>query len=114
MVKKYVMKKVIKTCFPVKSSSLLSLVAWMLVMSHYHVKMNAVFCREELDSENGISSFSLEQIAICDNLVTAFSYDIEESNTNAEQGENVTAFAMQQRSLYWNRLLHTLWRYLNR
>ena len=83
-------------------------------MYHYHGKMNAVFCREELDSENGISSFSLEQIAICNNLVTAFSYDIEERNINAQQGENVTAFVMQQRSLCWNRLVHTLWRYLNR
>ena len=57
----------------------------MLVMTHYHSKMTAVFCNEELDSENGISSFSLEQLAMCDNPTTVFSYDIEENNINGHQ-----------------------------
>ena len=86
----------------------------MLVLSHYNSKMQAVFCKEELDSENGISLFSLEQLVICDKLVTVFSYDIEKNNINGQQQQNVTAFIIQQCSLFWNRLIHTLWRYLNR
>ena len=86
----------------------------MLVMTHYHSKMTAVFCNEELDSENGISSFSLEQLAMCDNPTTVFSYDIEENNINGHQRQNVTTFIIQQCNLFLSSLVHAQWRYLNR
>ena len=83
-------------------------------MSHYHSKMQAVFCKEELNLENGISSFSLEQLVTCDNPITVFSNDIEENNINRQQQQNLTAFIMQQCSLFWDWLIHTLRRYLIR
>ena len=86
----------------------------MLVMSYCHCKMTVVFCMEELDSENGISSFSLEQLAMRDNLATVFSFDIEENNINGHQRQNVTTFIIQQYDLFWSCLVHALWRYLNR
>ena len=76
--------------------------------------MTVVFCMEELDSENGISSFSLEQLAMRDNLATVFSFDIEENNINGHQRQNVTTFIIQQYDLFWSCLVHALWRYLNR
>ena len=40
--------------------------------------MRTIFCKEELDQEDGMSSFSEEQLAISDNQATAFYYDVGE------------------------------------
>ena len=75
--------------------------------------MAAIFCKEELDSENRLSSFSLEQFEMSNQLTTVFSYDVEEI-INVQQRQNIKGFVMQQCSLLWNSFVHAFWRYLNR
>lgn len=70
--------------------------------------MAAIFYKEELDSENGLSSFSLEQLEMSDQLTTVFSYRVEEI-INVQQRQNIKGFVMQQCSLLWNIFVHALW-----
>ena len=86
---------------------------YLSLIPHYHNKMAAIFCKEELDSENGLSSFSLEQLEMLDPLTTVFFYDVEEI-INVQQLQNIKGFVMQQCSLLWNSFVHTFWRYLKR
>lgn len=74
--------------------------------------MAAVFCMGELESENEVSSFSLEQLEMKD-LTTVFSCDVEEI-INVQQQKNITVLIMQQCSLWWNSFVHALRRYLDR
>ena len=59
--------------------------------------MAAVFCMGELESENEVSPFSLEQLEMKD-LTTVFSCDVEEI-INVQQQKNITVLIMQQCSL---------------
>ena len=60
-----------------------------------------------------LSSFSLEQFEMSNQLTTVFSYDVEEI-INVQQRQNIKGFVMQQCSLLWNSFVHAFWRYLNR
>ena len=56
--------------------------------------MAAVFYMGELESENEVSPFSLEQLEMKD-LTTVFSCDVEEI-INVQQQKNITVLIMQQ------------------
>ena len=73
--------------------------------------MRAVFCKEELDLANGISSFSKGQLATCKDLATVFCYDEGES-VNDLLERNIV-FIMEQLILWRNILIHVLWQDLN-
>ena len=75
--------------------------------------MRTVFCKEELDLENEISSSSSSevQLAICENLTTVFSYDAEESVNDLRRRNAI--FIMQRFIVWRNILVHALWQVLN-
>ena len=73
--------------------------------------MRTVFCKEELDLENGMSSFSEEQLEMCDYLTTVFSYDVGEI-INDIRRRNIVLI-IEQFISWWNILIHALWHDLN-
>ena len=73
--------------------------------------MRTVFCKEELDSANGILSFSKGQLVVCKDLVTVFCYDEGESVNDLREWNIV--FILERLTLWWNILMHVLWQDLN-
>lgn len=73
--------------------------------------MRTIFCKEELDQEDGMSSFSEEQLAISDNQATAFYYDVGEIMNEIRRWNSV--FKLQQFILWWNILMDALWYDMN-
>ena len=74
--------------------------------------MRTVFCKEELDLENEMSSsFSEVHLAICENLTTVFPYDAEEIFNEIRRRNAI--FTMQRFILWWKILVQALWQDLN-
>ena len=73
--------------------------------------MRTIFCKEELDQEDGMSSFSEEQLAKSDNQTTAFYYNVGESMNEIRRRK--TVFKLQQFILWWNILMDALWHDMN-
>lgn len=67
---------------------------YLLLISRFQNKMAAVFCMGELESENEVSPFSLEQLEMKD-LTTVFSCDVEEI-INVQQKKNITVLMVEQ------------------
>ena len=73
--------------------------------------MRTIFCKEVLDQEGGMSSFSEGQLAISDNQATAFYYDVGEIMNEIRRRN--TVFKLQQFILWWNILMDALWHDMN-
>ena len=56
--------------------------------------MRTVFCKEELVSANGVSSFNKDRFAVCEDLTTVFCYDKGEIFNDLRRGNIV--FIMEQ------------------